>query len=98
MSTSNPVANVPKSASVWKHDLSLGGAGLVLVSLRLLEFAHGAAKEIGDVFWFISSIGILASFVGLVMCVISLFTGSGRAAGASGILLYGILAVLFMLK
>ena len=80
--------------------ISFGAAGLILVALRLLGLAFHLAREIGDVFWFIGSVGTLASLVGLVVCIIALFKASGRGPAILGIVLwcvFGLLALAHVL-
>lgn len=79
-----------------RGEISLGAAGLVLVLMRLLQFASLGAKDIGDTLWFISAVGILASFVGLIVCLVALVNGSGRWLGLGGLVLYGLLALVFL--
>ena len=55
----NDTKTIPESKK--RADIPWGVAGLILVSLRLLQLAHGAAKELGDVYWFLSSFGIMAA-------------------------------------
>src|SRR5262249_27350896 len=69
-------------------EISLGAAGVILVGLRLLQLAWFAAKNVGDVYWFLSSLGILASHVGLVVSIVAVVKGSGRWAGVAGVVLW----------
>src|SRR5205814_744068 len=75
--------------------LSLGAAGLVLVLLRLLELAHFRSHAVGDAWWFVSSVGIVASFVGLVVAIVAVVRRFGRMTGGAAIATYLALAGLF---
>lgn len=75
--------------------MSWGASGVLLVSLRLLELAHFRSRAVGDVFWFISSVGIAAAFVGLVVSVVAVVKRSGRHLGWVGVAAYLTLAASF---
>jgi hypothetical protein len=68
--------------------VSYGTAGLILVVLRVFAVTSHLARDFGDLFWFIGSIGVMASLVGLVVCIIGLFKASGRGAAVVGIVLW----------
>jgi hypothetical protein len=78
------------------REVSQGVAGLLLVSLGLLRFAELRAGDIGDFFWFVAVIGIVASFVGLIVSIVALFKGSGQGAACAGIALGVVLSLLFL--
>ena len=78
--------------------ISFGAAGLILVALRLLGVAFHLAREIGDVFWFIGSVGTMASLVGLVVCIIALFKASGRGPAILGIVLWCVFGLLALAR
>ena len=84
------------SLSAKKAELPLGLAGLILCLMRALEFAHNFTRGGGDIFWFISAVGIGASWVGLVLAVMGIFKNSGRAAGIVAIVAWLGLSVLCM--
>src|SRR5262249_12650761 len=69
-------------------EISWGAAGAILVGLRVLESAWFAAKNVGDMYWFLSTLGILASHVGLVVSIVGVVKGSGRWAGVAGVVLW----------
>ena len=89
-----PVEN-PAAAPV-RREISWGVAGLVLVSLRLLQLAQGPRTQLGDAVWFVSSVGVVAALVGLVVCIAAIAKNSGRGAGVAGVVLFALLALFFL--
>ena len=80
---------------LWTRKLSWCTSGLILVLLRPLELAHFRSQDIGDVFWLASTVGVLASFVGLVICIVAVVRKIGRRMGWTGIATYLVLSGLF---
>jgi hypothetical protein len=63
-----------------------------------LQLASFWVSDVGDFFWFVSMTGIFASCFGLVLSIVAVAKGSGRSAGAAGILMASVLALLFLVR
>lgn len=55
------------------------------------------ARDYELVIWFFSSVGVVGSFVGMIVCAVALVSGSGRAAGFVGLLTYATMRAAWLL-
>ena len=77
-----------------KTQVSTGTAGLIMVCLSILSLIPAGGNL---VLWFIGTFGAIVGTVGLVFCVVALFTGSGRPLAGVGLLGFCLLGALRVL-
>ncbi|MCI0358334.1 MAG: hypothetical protein L0211_07620 [Planctomycetaceae bacterium] len=77
-----------------RTQMSLGSAGLVLSCLSVLSLIFLLPRSDNLAVWFIATSATFAGWVGLVFCIVGLFSKVGRVPALAGLVVFGLIVAI----